>query len=375
MRKGRFIYADSEKSADMRYALGFMIPDAVLWYEIEGERTVVVRTLEIARARREAKPALRVVGDAELRGKLNLDAGNSNNTAQLLAALSKKHNLDEWEVPYDLPVGIAQSVQKANIAVKPVADFWPERRRKTESEVDAVQEGVGLAQYGLKQALDILTEAEADSQGRLGWRNDYLTSERLRGEINAEIARRGGTASHTIAAPGVQGAFPHCVGHGIIYRNQPIVIDIFPRVDSTGYHGDLTRTVVKGTASAVVRQAFAAVNNARKAAVNVVKPGVAAAKVHAAAAECIKQSGFKTDTRGAEPSGFIHGVGHGLGLEVHEAPRVSPKAETLLEPGNVITIEPGVYYPEWGGVRIEDAVLVTTNGCRNLTTAPIILEI
>jgi len=227
----------------------------------------------------------------------------------------------------------------------------------------------------LAQAIELLRQARSDSDGILYLRGQPLTAEALRGEIAAAIARLGGTAAHTIAAPGAQGADPHLVGTGPIRRNEPIVIDIFPRIDATGYFGDLTRTVVKGQAPAIVRRAYDAVAAAQTAALSMVAAGVEASEVNAAAATALETAGFATDCAADPPYGFIHGLGHGLGLEIHEGPRVNSRAELPLEVGNVITIEPGLYYPEWGGVRLEDVVVVRENDCENLTAAPRILEL
>mgnify|MGYP006282288065 CR=1 FL=1 len=367
----RLMYAASETSADMLYALGFMVPDAALWFAVGGNATVVLSPLEVSRGRKEAPAGLHVTGVADLRRQMQLDSEASQGTARLIAALSACHSIEAWDVPYDFPAGLAAELSDLGVHLNPLRGFWPERSCKKEHEVEAIADGVALAQKGLNAALRALRQASIDEKGQLMWCGELLTSEILRGEINAEIARHGGTASHTIAAPGPQGADPHCAGAGLIRAGEPVVIDVFPRVNATGYHGDLTRTVVKGKVPAQVQTAFEAVNAARLAAIAAVRPGIPGKSVHAAASDVLENAGYRTDTDSDTPAGFIHGTGHGLGLEVHEAPRVSSKADQPLEAGNVITIEPGLYYPEWGGVRIEDVVVVTEDGCRNLTTAPV----
>ena len=156
---------------------------------------------------------------------------------------------------------------------------------------------------------------------------------------------------------------------------EPIVLDIFPRVEATGYFGDLTRTVVRGPATEMVRRAFAAVEAAQEAARRTVRAGVPARDIHQAAAAALAAAGFSTDLTADPPVGFIHGLGHGLGLEVHEAPRCNRTAVKPLLAGHVITLEPGLYDPAWGGIRLEDVVAVTETGCDTLTAAPIFLEI
>jgi len=271
--------------------------------------------------------------------------------------------------------GLAKAVEADGITLEPVPVFFPERQRKTEAEVAHIQQAIALAEAGLQRALEVLGESRVGDGGILCWCDRPLTSEVLRGEIDAHIALLGGSASHTIAAPGPQGADPHVSGHGPLRSGEPIVIDIFPRADATGYYGDLTRTVVKGTASAMVHRAYRAVHEAQEAAKAVAQPGVPASRVYRAAADVLAGAGFATDLRADPPRGFIHGLGHGLGLEIHESPRLMAGVDEPLRAGTVVTIEPGLYYPEWGGVRLEDVVVVRADGIECLTTAGKALEV
>ena len=179
----------------------------------------------------------------------------------------------------------------------------------------------------------------------------------------------------TIAAPGPQGADPHCQGYGPIHAEEPIVMDVFPRDARTGYFGDLTRTVVKGTAPDIVRKTFETVRDAQQLAFGMIRAGVPGTDPHLAVEEFFKKSGYETDRNSTPARGFFHGLGHGIGLEIHEEPRLSLSCKEPLQAGNVVTVEPGLYYPEWGGIRIEDDVLVTENGCEKLSTLPVFLEL
>ncbi len=371
----RLIYAASETCADMLYATSFPAPDPFIWLQLDAERFIIVSPLEVGRAAKTGRSDTTVLSYAAARSRWDLPDDQPAAPGKLLPAIAKATGAWHWDVPASFPFGLAIELQKSGLVLTPVQAFFPERQRKTQTEVDAVAEGIRLAEAGLAHALQILSDASAASDGVLRWDGGALTAEKVAGEINAEIARLGGTATHTIVAPGAQGADPHESGHGPISVNEAVVIDIFPRVDATGYHGDLTRTVVKGTAAAAVQQAHAAVDEARQAAIAAAKPGTRAADVHAAAATVLERHGFETDAAARPPHGFFHGTGHGLGLEVHEAPRVSPTSDHVLEAGNIVTIEPGLYYPEWGGVRIEDVVVITEDGCRNLTEADYVLEV
>ena len=165
-----------------------------------------------------------------------------------------------------------------------------------------------------------------------------------------------------IIACGSQSADPHERGHGKLFANVPIVIDIFPRHEKTKYWGDMTRTICKGAPSNKLMKMYKAVKDAQKKAINSIKEGVYGSDIHKDIVECFNQAGFKTCASNEVPSGFIHGTGHGVGLDIHEQPRVNSSKIKLME-GDVITIEPGLYYPELGGIRIEDLVVVEKNGC------------
>lgn len=152
--------------------------------------------------------------------------------------------------------------------------------------------------------------------------------------------------------------------------------DIFPRSDRTGYWGDMTRTFVKGKASPVALRAFHAVRQASEEVLKVLKAGRPGAEYHDLAARVLESAGFRTG-RGADglPRGFFHGLGHGVGLDIHEDPRLAPSGVTQLQPGNVVSVEPGLYDPAWGGIRLEDLVVVRADGCENFCTMPKELEI
>lgn len=371
----RLIYAISENCADLLYATGFLAPDAFLYFEIPGTRGVCMNALEIGRARKQVKPGVTVLSDQEFRARFGLDPEIRLTTAAVIEGLSRRAGIIAWQVPEEFPLGLARKLENAGLTVEPQPALFPQRAVKTPAEVELIRAAVRLAETGLARALEILRQAQIQPDGGLNWDGAVLTAETLRGEITAQISRHGGIAAHTIAAPGIQGADPHHQGAGPIRAGEPIILDIFPRAEATGYFGDLTRTVVKGHAPAVVRQAFAAVRQAQLAAIATVKAGVIANVPHLAALKVLDEAGFLTDAKAEPPCGFFHGLGHGLGLEIHEGPRVNAKAENALVAGNVITIEPGVYYAAWGGIRIEDVVVVTDTGCDNLTTAPVELEI
>jgi len=202
-----------------------------------------------------------------------------------------------------------------------------------------------------------------------------LTSEKLRSIIDCAILQAGGLAAHTIVAGGKQGCDPHEAGHGQLFANELIIVDIFPRSQKTGYFGDITRTAVRGRASEAQRKLYDTVLRGQMLGFKKIRDGAATAEIHQAILSLFEQEGYKTGRSHGRMQGFFHGTGHGLGLEIHEAPRIGSSSRGVLKAGHVVTVEPGLYYPELGGVRIEDVALVTQRAPRNLTQFEKVLEL
>jgi Xaa-Pro aminopeptidase len=175
-------------------------------------------------------------------------------------------------------------------------------------------------------------------------------------------AGASGPSFETIVAAGPNGAKPHArPSSRRIERGELVVIDFGAVID--GYCSDMTRTVCVGEpASATARRMVEVVSASQRAGVAAVAAGVTGKAVDEACRALITDAGWG--------DAFVHGTGHGVGLEIHEAPRVSSTSTDTLAPGHVVTVEPGVYLPDEGGVRIEDTVIVTDSGCSPLTHAP-----
>jgi Xaa-Pro aminopeptidase len=220
-------------------------------------------------------------------------------------------------------------------------------------------------------AAESLLESASVVEGVLHRDGDPLTSEAVRREIELTLVREGCALDESIVACGADAADPHDRGSGPLRADEPVVVDIFPRDTETRYHADMTRTFVKGTPTETLREWFDLTDEARKAALDAVGPGVTGGAVHDAACDVYEDAGLPTLRSDPDAeTGFIHSTGHGVGLDVHELPRIAPDGSEL-EPGNVITIEPGLYDPDVGGVRIEDLVVVTEDGYENLTEYPV----
>ena len=201
-----------------------------------------------------------------------------------------------------------------------------------------------------------------------------LTAERVKQVVATELAGRDCLAQGTIVACGDLGRDPHNGGTGPLRANQTIILDIFPRSSASRYYGDLTRTVVKGQATEAVVRMYNAVAEAQQVAFSRLRAVASGADIHQAVVAHFEQAGYRSGEVNGRMQGFFHGTGHGVGLDVHEAPRINRRGDVLRE-GHVVTVEPGLYYPGIGAVRIEDLVVVTRDGYRNLTNCRKVLEV
>lgn len=371
----RLIYADSERSADLYYATRFFAPDAFLFVQDEaGARHLVTSALEIDRARRTAR--VDVVHDwQDVRKRLPEVLQGEGGHALILGFL-RERGIDRVEVPEDFPLGVADRLRRGGVEVVPVlGSFWPGRVYKDADEVAALVEALRITGQGMAAGIELIRASVPGEDGLLHLDGGVLTSERVREAIHVALVRHGAMPAHTIVSGGLQGSDPHEVGHGSLPAHQAIILDIFPRVVATGYWGDMTRTVCRGRASERLRRAWEAVRQAQEVGFARVRHGVSGLVVHREVTDCLTCAGFPTGVLAdGRQGGFFHGTGHGLGLEIHEVPRIGSK-DYVLEAGHVVTVEPGVYYPDMGGVRLEDVVLVTEGGCRNLTDFPKYFEI
>ncbi len=360
-----------ENAANWHYAVGEPISDPALWYQsAKGVSHAVVNELEYGHLQGLATvDRLHSFGMAKkgLKGEPFTLA----NLVTWLVSL-EKNAPTSIEVPRNFPSGVLVQLQAAKLPVK-VAEhelFFPERAIKTPAEIKKLQQAQTLNVQVIGHAIAMLSEADIARDGKLVFQGKPLTSERLRGAMNALAAQLGATefGGGPIIAGGAQGATPHNRGQGALRANQLIVIDCFPH-HANGYWGDCTRTIVKGKPSAWQQEAYYAVLEAQTLALSLLQPGLDGHDVHTAVQSFFVKAGFPTgvDDRG-RPFGFFHGTGHGVGLELHDpGPRTISTVSCPLKAGMVTSVEPGLYYPGKGGVRIEDVVAITATGSQNLT--------
>ena len=362
-RVGRLISAGSADS-DILYGSGFNAHDEFLYYEADGKQYIAVSVLELSRAMDEAHSHV-IVRDRN-------DIIRKTGKRDILLGLPEYTGINEWIVPDSFPVAYADRMRNAGIIVRTMdGDFFPERAIKNEEEIEKICHAMKTTENAMRMVQEMIRQAGVNCHNMLVRKDgELLTSEYVRSEVEAEFKRQGYTADRTIIAGGAQGAAPHCIGEGPLRAGEPIVCDIFPRSDRTGYWGDMTRTFCKGKpVNAKTERAFASVLKAAEKSLAMLKAGAVGAEVHNCAARSMEADGF-TAHKNADgiPCGFIHGLGHGVGLDIHEQPRLSPGNPNPLPAGAVVSVEPGLYDPEWGGIRLEDLVVIREDGYENLCT-------
>jgi Xaa-Pro aminopeptidase len=358
---------------------GFLAPDPVICLRAAGKKYLAVSALEYGRAEKEV-PVDELVSFDEL--ELTRLAEELKSGARAFAAatakLLQRFGADDSPitVPPHFGVAYADELRARGFKIEPNGRLFADLRRgKTQEEISHIEEAQRATEEACTHAVEILREAEVADGGTLRWRGETLTSELLRSEMEVELLRRGCAADEgTIAAGGPQAADPHERGSGPLRAGEAIILDVFPRSQEGRYYADMTRTFVKGEPGEGLQNMYDAVLEAQETALSMIRAGVNGRDVHDEVSDILHENGYKTgkhDQKPGEPltEGFFHGTGHGVGLEVHEAPRLSTVDEELRA-GDVVTVEPGLYEPGVGGVRIEDLVVVTEDGCRNLARFP-----
>ena len=366
------IIGDSESNADLYYATRFQVGTTVIYLEAGGRKTLLVNDLEYGRAGVEARVD-EIVSTSPYEERLRA-AGQPVRITAVLDLCLRDRGISELTVSTSFAFGYAECLRKLGYTLRLREDpFFPQRLIKRPDEIRAIEEAQEQAEAAMAFAADILAKSEV----RDGWLykgSRILTSEGVRTEIQKFLLDRDYQAFNTIVAGGDQGADPHTRGRGPLPAGQTIIIDIFPRSERTMYWGDMTRTFVRGKASAAVNKLYEDVLAAQNLAFSLLRDGVRGQDVHNEVATLFRERGDPNEEVGGKKTGFIHATGHGIGLEIHELPRIA-RAEGELYAGEVVTVEPGLYYPGTGAVRLEDVVVITQDGCRNLNSFPKQLEL
>ena len=360
-RRPLLMVSESLRNADMYYATRFLVSDPVIYLARpapQGE-LLVVPQMEVGRAKKEA-----TVEEIRSTGEYGRDL----KLEELLIAILHAEQILAVDVPRYFPLYTAEELRKAGIAVVPVEEVPVTRERavKHEHELRYMKQAQRAAEKAMAVAVQTIRTAKVQA-GVLMVADDVLTSERVRSAIEHTLIDSGCACDggEPIVSSGTSTADPHSSGYGPLSADAPIIIDIFPRLKRERYFADMTRTVVKGMPGKAIREMYDAVREAQDAAQALVKAGTPCRAVHFRVCDLFEDRGYETLRQGGR-RGFIHSTGHGVGLSVHENPRVGDN-DQVLQRGNVIALEPGLYDPEVGGVRVEDMVLVLEHGCENLT--------
>lgn len=370
--KARLLYGASETCSDILYATKFFAPDEFLWFELNGKSYAVMSPLEIDRGKARACVDC-ILPLSDFQKKLEEKLNRLPRVEEIILEVLVEYHIKGIEVPFYFSVHYADFLRKNGFEVEICeGEFFPERQIKSAEEIRNITRALRIAEKGLNRGIEILRASKIAKNKTLKWGQATLTSGVLRGEIDATITKLGGLPRGTIVACGEQGCDPHEVGHGNLKANESIVIDVFPRDQRTGYFGDLTRTVVKGKASDALKKLYRTVQEGQNFILHSMKAGADGMKLHKELHRFFEKRGYKTEQKRGRWVGFFHGTGHSLGLEIHEPPRFQ---HGIFCEGHVMTVEPGLYYPEIGGVRLEDLVVVQKNGVKNLTKVKKFLEL
>ncbi|WP_342306346.1 Xaa-Pro peptidase family protein [Methanolobus sp. ZRKC5] len=362
-----YLMVGNSNNADIYYATRFFASDEFAYFHTkEGAETILISDMEKGRAEIESRVSdIRTLQGCDYRSKVKERKDPSLAYCDCLADILQKEGARRVAVPRDFPYHIAQTLKEEGFSIEAIKSPFAElRSRKDPSEIEMVKKVQDACNKAMKAAAEMVKKSE-DVEGVLNYRGFALTSEMLRKEIDLTLLEHGCEAESTIVAGGTGSANPHWEGAGPLKANEPIVMDIFPHSKKERYYADMTRTVLKGEPSEKLADMYEAVREAQTAGIEMVKPGVKCSDIHNKVCDVFKEKGYDTIREGSNV-GFIHSTGHGVGLEIHEFPFVG-NSDVELEEGNIITIEPGLYYPDVGGIRLEDLILVTADGFENLT--------
>jgi Xaa-Pro aminopeptidase len=361
----------TSENSDLRYASGFDAVDPVVHFRDGINNFLIVPMMELGRAKREAKRGVCVLTPSDF----CLGKAERRRVSSWAIALLRERHVHRVMVPPSFPIGIALRLRRAGIRlIVAKRAVFPEREVKSVREIACIREVQKAAAAAMKFAIRKISKTRVDRAGFLIEHGRKLTAGEIRRAIDLKLTELDCVARDTIVACGKISADPHARGDGPIRAGEPIVIDIFPRHKAHGYWGDITRTIVRKKALPELRRMYTAVTAAQRAALHEVKEGAEPEHIHETVRRIFAARGFRTEIKNGRAEGFTHSTGHGVGLDIHEAPSLSPGVGRL-KAGNVVTVEPGLYYRKIGGVRIEDTVLVTRTGFRHLVKVPYRLEV
>ncbi len=372
------IYGDSMLSPAMRHEVPVPVPDDFVYAEHDGRRHISVYSHELVRMQGLDSVAVRPFEELGWDELIAEGLNREDMLLELTLRTCRELGITSAAVPPKFPVSVADHLRANGVDVRVDPQLFADRRRvKTEPELAGIRRAQRAAEAGMDAAREMLRVAET-RDGVLVLDGEPLTCERLKTVLGRVFSEQGSTAEEFIVSHGPQTAVGHDMGSGAIAPDEPIVLDLFPRDRESGCYADMTRTFVVGTPPDELREQHRLVLEALERSLAAVRAGVLGRDVHVDICRFFEEHGYPTQLS-KEPGttlsdGFYHGLGHGVGLEVHEKPGLGMTRDTPLVAGDVVTLEPGLYRQGFGGCRLEDLVLVTEVGCENLTQYPYLLE-
>jgi len=358
---GFLFVGDSISNSDMYYLSHFLAGDrfAILFQE---KTAILISSMEKGRAKKEScADEVLSTRDYNIMDKLKSCGKPELAYIEALKEFLRDHGVLRLGVAYSFPTGIFQPLSRHFDIQVLESPARRARSKKTPQEIDCITTAQRACERAMQRAVELI--ACSEPRGDILYLQDQpLTAEQIRSAIDISLLEDGCEAEDTIVAGGTQAAEPHARGTGPLPANSPIVIDIYPRSKSHRYYADMTRTVLRGEAPLEAKELYHAVLAAQEAGIKAIRSGISGEEVHAVVSAVFQEMGYSE----RDGCGFTHSTGHGVGLDVHELPSLSEGGE-ILKSSQVVTVEPGLYYPDIGGVRLEDLLVVRDNGCENLT--------
>jgi Xaa-Pro aminopeptidase len=356
------MHADSLHNADMYYATGFLAGDAFT-YLYTGREILLVSGMEKGRASKESKiDDVRSSSEYEFKDLLKVHKDDAEAYCIMLERLLKEEGCNSAAVPRDFPVYLADRLREDGFHIISIkSPISKTRERKNDNEIKVISIAQRACEQAAAKALDVISKAQVRGDDLI-INGIPLSAQYIKALIHHSLLDNECEAHSSIVACGPGSANPHWEGEGLLKTHQPIVLDIFPRHMIYRYYSDMSRTVARGEPEPKIKEMYQAVLTAQKTAFDHIISGVKSCEIHQAVCDSFTDAGFHV----GDKEGFIHSTGHSVGLDIHEKPGIGPQ-DDILEAGNVVTVEPGLYYHDVGGVRIEDMVVVTKKGCKNLT--------
>jgi Xaa-Pro aminopeptidase len=383
-----FLYSESFAEANMYYLTKFLAPDPFIFLKkVDDDPTIVINPMEYPRAQKESIVRdIRSYADYNFLEIIKSAPDPKIGGLQFIASVAKKELGvgTKIYVPPKFPTVIADALRKEGLTILPLFDVIEKARETKEpDEIDEIRSVQKINEKVTEEVVDIIADAEVDANGTLITRKDgrkkALTVHEVKSVFGHNFLDHGCVMEEEIiVACGPRGADPHYFGdpEDELKANQPIILDIYPRSLRKRYWTDMTRSIVKGKASTEVKRMFSAVFEARNASIDAIKAGILGSEVNDVCCNVFEKAGYGTIRGGKRiTKGFLHSLGHGVGLQIHEGPAMNEFYKFELEENNIVTVEPGLYDPDVGGVRIEDIVEITKTGCNNLTKMEIMLEV